>query len=131
MNFNNFVVNGRLTRDPEIRDVGEAKVAGFGIAFDTGYKKGQAEPIFMECQIWGKTGENFIQYFARGDGVILNGRLEPNNWTDKKTGQVKETIRLRVDSWSFPVGKPQGKDKAESAPERSNAGEDLSDDIPF
>jgi single-strand DNA-binding protein len=57
MNTNMVVLEGGLTRDPEIREAGKSQVANFGIACSKRIKKGDewvnGDPQYFDIQAWG------------------------------------------------------------------------------
>lgn len=71
--MNNVVLVGRLTKDPELRYVGEKNNAltNFSLAVDRGYKNSQGESKvdFINIEIWeGKL--KFLYLYGKGQ----NGR---------------------------------------------------------
>lgn len=85
---------GRLTRDPEIRQVGDTTVARLSIAdgddFYIGRDK-EPQPLYHECETWGRRAELAPQLLGKGDRVVFNGQLRPNNYTNKDGQLVKST----------------------------------------
>ena len=55
--LNNVVLVGRLTADPEVKEVGkEGKVVNFTIAVQRTYKtsEGNYDADFIQCNVWNK-----------------------------------------------------------------------------
>ena len=90
---------GRLTKDPEIRQVGDQSVAKFAIA-DGDYfrqkKDAEKQSLFFDCEAWGRNAEMVQSYFQKGNRIKVSGQLCPNNWVNKSGETVKAQI-LRVD----------------------------------
>lgn len=86
--MNTCSFTGNLTRDAEIRQVGEAEVAAFGIAVN-GRKD---EVLFLNCDLWrpGKVSE----YLTRGKQVGVTGQLRCREY--EKDGQKKQAWSLEV-----------------------------------
>lgn len=67
--MNNVVLVGRLTKDPELRYVGEKNNAltNFSLAVDRGYKNSQGESKvdFINIEIWGRQAEIFVPIWQR------------------------------------------------------------------
>ena len=84
--LNVAIIMGRLTRDPELRRTNSGKpVASFTVAVDRDYApEGQEkETDFIDCVAWQGTAEFVEKYFKKGSMIVVNGRLQLRNWTDK------------------------------------------------
>ena len=85
--LNHIVIMGRLVRDPELRRTGSGvAVASFRVAVDRDFapKDGsERKADFIDCVAWRQTGEFISKYFAKGRMIIVDGRLEMRDWTDK------------------------------------------------
>ena len=83
--LNHITIMGRLTRDPELRKTGSGvSVASFTIAVDRDFAKdGEKKTDFIDCVAWRQTGEFISKYFTKGRMIIVDGRLEMRDWTDK------------------------------------------------
>ena len=94
--MNHWIGQGRLSRDPEMRQAGSSQVCGFSIAVDRGKDR---EPLWMKCNAWGTLGERIHRYFKQGKPISVWGKLEPNEY-DSSGGTVKE-FELNVAGWGF------------------------------
>ncbi len=75
MNINKIICTGRLTKDPELRQVSEEmKVCQLRLAVD-GMGRGR-EVGYVNVAVFGKAGEAAKQYLAKGWLVAVDGRLE-------------------------------------------------------
>ena len=103
MNFNKAFIGGRLTRDPELRNVGQdMTVCSFGVASNR--KRGEKEKVlFIDCVAWRKTGEVIAKYLKKGDPIFLEGHLDLEQW-EGKDGCKRNKIKLVVDSFQFCGG---------------------------
>ena len=85
--LNHITIMGRLTRDPELRRTGSGiAVASFTLAVDRDFGKneqGERETDFIDCVAWRQTGEFISKYFTKGRMIVVDGRLEMRDWTDK------------------------------------------------
>lgn len=84
--INKVILQGRLTRDVEMRQTTSGKmVAKFSIATNSGFKNqnGEEQTTFTECTAWGKTAEFVSRYFQKGTQLIVEGELRNNNYTDR------------------------------------------------
>lgn len=86
--LNHIVVMGRLVRDPELRRTGSGvAVTSFRVAVDRDFVPkdgGERKADFIDCVAWRQTGEFISKYFAKGRMIIVDGRLEMRDWTDKE-----------------------------------------------
>jgi single-strand DNA-binding protein len=79
MNINKIICTGRLTKDPEVRQVSdEMKVCQLRLAVD-GMGRGR-EVGFINVSVFGKSGEAAAEYLAKGWLVAVDGRLEYGQW---------------------------------------------------
>lgn len=107
--LNRTIMMGRLTRDPELRKTQTGTpVCSFSIACDRGFKNasGEKETDFFDCVAWRQTAEFVSQYFTKGRMVVVEGRLQNRNWTDKE-GNKHRTTELIVDNAYFGDSKPK------------------------
>ena len=118
--LNHITVMGRLTRDPELRQVGEAPVCNFSIACDRDYKNanGEKETDFIDVVAWRKSAETVSQYFTKGRMAVVEGRLQIRDWTDKE-GNKRRSAEIVADRVYFGDSKPKD---AENAPDSGVGG---------
>lgn len=76
---------GRLTKDPEIKEVGGKKVANFTIACDDPFSKKQGTD-FYDCVAWEKTAEVLENWGKKGRLVYAEGRPKPRQYEQTKDG---------------------------------------------
>lgn len=102
LNQNIVIISGRLTQDPEIREVGadKKKLAKIGIAHNQNYygKGGNSRnSIFIDAQIWEKPADYVEKYLHKGDVVAIEGSLCQENWKDKN-GAFRSKLAIKVKS---------------------------------
>ena len=109
--LNHIVIMGRLTRDPELRRTGSGvAVASFTVAVDRdfgGRDGGEKETDFIDCVAWCQTGEFVSKYFTKGSMIVVSGRLQIRNWTDKD-GNKRRTAEVVADNVYFGDSKRDG-----------------------
>ena len=85
--LNHIVIMGRLVSDPELRRTGSGlAVASFRVAVDRDFAPkdgGERKADFIDCVAWRQTGEFISKYFTKGRMIVVDGRLEMRDWTDK------------------------------------------------
>jgi len=100
--LNILVLQGRLTRDPEIRTTQSGStVAGFTLAVDRDYQPGGSEKKtdFVDCSAWRSTAGFIERNFHKGNMVIVRGQLQSRKWQDKN-GQTRVSWECQVeDAW--------------------------------
>lgn len=107
--MNKTILKGNLTRDIELKDIGnDKKVANFSIAVRRDYKNqsGEYETDFFNCSAFGNTA-NFIQkYFNKGSQMLLIGHLQNNQW-ETDSGEKRTATNVIVESVEFCGSKQQ------------------------
>ena len=94
--LNQVVMVGRLTQDPEIKELENGgKVATITLAVNRSYKNvdGIYETDFITCNLHNAIAENTTEYCKKGDIVGVKGRLQTTRIDDKN---VLEVIAERV-----------------------------------
>ena len=105
--LNVAIIMGRLTRDPELRRTNSGKpVASFTVAVDRDFApEGQEkETDFIDCVAWQGTAEFVNKYFHKGSMIVVNGRLQLRNWTDKE-GNKRRTAEILASNVYFGESK--------------------------
>jgi len=102
--MNNVILVGRLTKDPELRYVGERNTAVtiFSLAVDRGYKtlQGERKVDFINIEIWDKQAEIFCTYMEKGKMVGIEGKLIVDNYKNEN-GEYRYITRVRANSFKF------------------------------
>lgn len=111
--INDVTIAGRLTRDPGQRPNGPV---GFGMASTRYYKDKSGErredTVFIDVEVWGAAGEYVKQNIAKGDPVLVEGRLKFDAW-EATDGSKRSQIRIaaqRVQALAWK-GKSGGDEK--------------------
>ena len=82
--MNKVLLTGRLTRDPELRNLASGRaVTQFGLATNE-YVRSQEKSEFHNIVTWGKLAEICGQYLTKGQQVALEGRLQTRSWDDDR-----------------------------------------------
>ena len=124
--LNHITVMGRLVRDPELRRTGSGvAVASFCVAVDRDFAPkdgGERKTDFINCVAWRQTGEFVSKYFAKGRMIVVDGRLEMRDWTDKD-GNKRTAAEIIADNVYFGDSKrDDGNGSGYSAPASSGFG---------
>ncbi len=106
--MNKVILMGRLTRDPEVRysqGASQTAVARFSIAVDRRFKReGDPDADFFNCTAFSKTAEFVERYLHKGTKIVLSGRVQNDNYTNKD-GQMVYSVRIMVDDVEFAESK--------------------------
>lgn len=108
--LNRIILMGRLTHEPELRHTNSnIPVCSFSIACDRDFKndKGEKETDFVDVVAWRSTGEFVSKYFTKGRMVVIEGRLQMREYTDKE-GNKRRTTEVVADNVYFGDSKPSG-----------------------
>ena len=140
MSLNKIVLQGRLTKTPELRQTpGGTSVSGFNIAVDRDVKNkatGEREVDFIEVVVWGATAEFVSKYFTKGSMAIVEGRLQVRDWKDKD-GNKRRTAEVIANNVYFGGGKAENGAEAAQMAGNGNVGNafreipDDESDLPF
>ena len=132
--MNKVIMYGRLTKDPEIRytpsrNGEDMAVARFTIAVDRKFKSKNDEVTadFFDCTAFGAQAKFLEKYFAKGSRVLVAGRLQNNNYTNKN-GEKVYSYQIMVEDVEFGDSKkeaPKQEDDFVSVPEG------IEGDLPF
>jgi single-strand DNA-binding protein len=137
-----IIVEGRLTRDPELRFTqGGVALAKFGIASNDRRKNDQGDwedgdPCFLDVSCWGKTAENVVDSLAKGDLAIVRGVLKLDTWeAEDGTSRNRHTLNVTNDGYvgvslrfrSAPHSEQRQKASTPARPKRDEA----EDSVPF
>ena len=104
---------GRLTRDPEVRYTsGERSmaVARYTLAVDRRGRNNsgdQQTADFINIVAFDKAGEFAERYFRQGMRVLVSGRIQTGNYTNRE-GQKVYTTEIVVNSQEFADSKGAG-----------------------
>ncbi|MFA5676583.1 MAG: single-stranded DNA-binding protein [Christensenellales bacterium] len=128
--MNKVILAGRMVRDPELKTLGTGtEVCNFTVAVDRRFKKDEEKQAdFIDCTAWNKTGAFVSKYFKKGDGIVIDGRLESQKWEDKN-GNKRVSWSVTCDNVEFPIGKGKGDTTVSDAPNYTDITDD--EDLPF
>lgn len=110
MAMNRILLQGRLTKEPEIRLTAKNdKVARFTLAVDRDFNREETD--FINCVAFKATAAFIESYFGKGDMILLAGRLQMQQYT-AKDGSNRTAAEVMTDTVWFCGGKGKTKDAA-------------------
>ena len=152
--MNKVFLMGRLTRDPEVRytqsrNGDQMAIGRFSIAVDRRFNRSngqdgnEATADFFNCTAFGKLGEFVEKYLKQGTKVVVAGRVQNDNYTNKN-GEKVYSVQIIAEEIEFAESKAasqqsQGGYQPSSSPAPQNASPDdfmsvpegIENDLPF
>ena len=137
--MNKWIGIGRATKKPEIRysqGANATAIASFSIAVDRKFKRdGEPDADFFNCTAFGKQAEFCEKYLDKGTKIVVVGRIQNDNYTNRD-GQKVYSTKVMVDEIEFAESK---KADSESAPKEQKADKDgfvsipegIDEELPF
>jgi single-strand DNA-binding protein len=111
-NFNKVILLGNLTRDPEVKQVGNGlTVAKLGMAVNRTYTTNgekREETCFVDLTAFGRQAEVLGQYAGKGRPLMIEGRLQYSQWEDKTSGQKRNKLDVVIENFQFVGGREAG-----------------------
>ena len=88
--MNQIILLGNMTRNPEITINQEGKkFAKYDIAVNRSFKSGNGpETDYFHCISFGKQADFLEKYFQKGSRILIVGRAQNNNYTNKNGEKV-------------------------------------------
>lgn len=133
--MNSVNVIGNLTRDVDVRYVGQNNTAitTLGVAINSGRK--DDPPVFVDVDVWGVVAENCAKYLSKGSKIGVQGRLKQETWEDKESGKKRSKILVVANSVEFLNSKGSSAPSDEPTSEPEGDGDDVGDgkseEVPF
>lgn len=108
--MNKIILMGRLTRDPEMRSGNGTAICRYTLAVDRRFKRdGEPDADFFSCTAFGKSAEFAEKYFRQGTKLLITGRIQSDNYTNKD-GQKVYDVRIMVEDIEFAESKNASSD---------------------
>lgn len=102
--FNKVILIGNLTKNPEVRYTPSGTpVTSFGLAVNRRFRQGsdlKEEVCYVDIVVFGKQAENCGQYLSKGNGVIVDGRLQQRRW-ETEEGQKRSKHEVVAQTVTF------------------------------
>ena len=134
--MNKAIIMGRLTRDPEVRySTGERSIAiaRYTLAVDRrrcASNDNEQTADFISCVAFDKSGEFAEKYFRQGMRVLISGRIQTGNYTNKDGVKVYTTDVI-VEEQAFADSKKENLKPQTDTDENGFMRTDSLDDLPF
>ena len=98
--YNRVILVGNLTRDPTVRYTPSGTAfSEIGLAVSRQWTDSQSnqrkeETTFVDVTLWGRQAEVAGEYLAKGRPVLIEGRLQLDQWEDKQSGEKRSKLRV-------------------------------------
>ncbi len=128
--FNRVILMGNLTRDPEVRyTTGGTAVTDVSLAInryrtDRNTKERIEETTFVDVTLWGRTAEIAGEYLSKGRPVLIEGRLQQDQWEDRETGQKRSKLKVVGESMQLLGSRDGGGSRPARPPAAAPSGEE-------
>jgi single-strand DNA-binding protein len=140
MNINAVILEGNLTRDPELSATGDGtSICKLRIAVNARRKDQSGnwvdDPNFFDITVWGDEGERCANHLSKGRAVLIHGRLDWHEWDAPDGSGKRQAVEVVAHRVRF-----LGKGGGGSAPlpsvdqsdyEAAQQARDEEEDIPF
>ena len=135
--MNKIILLGRLTKDPEVRYTqgqNAMAIGKFSLAVNRKYKReNEPEADFFNCTSFGKQAEFVEKYLKKGSKVLISGRVQNDNYTNKE-GQKVYGVQIMVEEIEFAESKGNNTE-TQPVQQQSNdyveIPESLQEELPF
>ncbi|MBD3674048.1 MAG: single-stranded DNA-binding protein [Planctomycetaceae bacterium] len=108
--FNKVILMGNLTRDPQVRYTPSGTaVTELGMAvnrtwYDKQSNSRKEDTTFVDVTVWGRTAEVAGEYLSKGRPVLIEGRLQLDQWQDKESGQNRSKLKVVCENMTMLSG---------------------------
>lgn len=122
LNFNQAILAGRLTADPELKTTQSGiSVTQFTVAVSRPKRKDDNTDTadFISCVAWKERAELVTKYFRKGSAIMVIGQIQTRTWTDNNN-QKRYATEVLVDNIRFVDSKADAAQKSPTA--NGNAG---------
>lgn len=128
--MNKLEIIGNLTRDPELRSIGDDVVCSFTVAVNRRTKADHPEADYIGVSVWGKLGELCSQYLAKGRKVYCSGHPRVHTY-QARSGETKAALEMTASEVEFLT--PRKETEAPAAPMDNASGytQVENEDVPF
>jgi single-strand DNA-binding protein len=128
---NNISFVGRLSKDPELKQVGQNDVLELNVANNIGFGDRKSTNWFR-CAIWGKRAVSLQEHLTKGQEVFITGQLTLREYTNRD-GVKAISAEIKVGEIEFIGGKKEGGGSApaQSRPAPAQSRPETDEDLPF
>ena len=118
LNFNQAILAGRLTADPELKTTQSGiSVTQFTVAVSRPKRRDDNTDTadFISCVAWKERAELVTKYFRKGSAIMVIGQIQTRTWTDNNN-QKRYATEVLVDNIRFVDSKSDVPQNAQKSP---------------
>lgn len=102
--FNQVILMGNLTRDPELRQTPNGQnVVSFSLALNRSYRDASGEwqeaTDYIDVVAWAQLAERVAQYLKKGSRCMVVGRMQSRSW--EQDGQKRSKVEVLANDVTF------------------------------
>lgn len=118
MSLNKVIIQGNISNEIECKQTqGGTSVCSFNVAINRYSKEPDAKKVdFFTVVAWQAKAEFVSKYFKKGQAIVVVGRLENREWTDKN-GNKRISTEIIAEEISFAGNKESGEAKNDAPTE--------------
>ena len=102
--LNSILVEGNLTRDPELKKTPKGtSICSFSVASNRYFRQDeetQNEVSFFNVETWAGLADTCMEHLQKGRGARIVGRLKQDRWADQE-GKNHERIKIVAEHVEF------------------------------
>lgn len=115
MAINKVFIKGNISNEVELKQTQSGtSVCSFNVAVNRFTRENEAKADFFTVVAWSQKAEFVSKYFKKGSGIVIVGRLENREWTDKQ-GNKRISTEIIVEEIDF-VGNKESSTEAKNEP---------------
>ena len=119
--LNKVFLLGNLTRDPDLRGLPSGQsVCELRLAVSRRFQNSSGQEVedtcFVDVVVWGRTASNCKQFLSKGSQVMVEGRLQLDQWEDRNGGGQRQRLRVVAEQIQFMNRRPQNDGNSGYAP---------------
>ena len=136
MSYSKVILHGNLVRDPEVKFLESGtNVCNFTVACNERYTDRDGEQVertaFVDCVAWARKAEFIGEYFVKGQKILVDGKLQQDEWNDKETGEPRSKLKVHVFEVDFSGNKAENEKLRNERGDNDDVDEENEEDIPF
>ena len=122
--LNRYSFVGNLTKAPELRfqptgDKQALCLLNVAINRDSRDESGErsSHTVFInDIEVWGPSGEACAHFLTQGSMVLVEGRMEVDQWKDRQSGAKRSRMKVVAENVQFlRIKRPEAGDDADPA----------------
>jgi single-strand DNA-binding protein len=131
--LNRYAFIGNLTKAPELRFQPSGEKSALCLlnvainrdARDESGEKKTYTTFINDIEVWGPSGEACAQYLTPGSMVMVEGRIDLDQWQDKQSGAKRSRLKVVADNVQFlRIKRPDDEPAADPAPAAAGAADE-------